>query len=121
MLMHPEYGLWHAYRVAIALPETVLTQQPESTEQQHACDTCATQPCYSSCPVGAFANDHYDVDRCVSYLSETPQAQCNQTGCIARMSCPEAAQHRYSQSHAAFHIKQFVKARMAAKSNAGDK
>ena len=114
MLLHPEYGLWHAYRFAVALSDVLFDKQTNRSLQQHACDTCQAQPCYSACPVDAFLNDHYDVDRCVRYLEANPQAACNYNGCLARLSCPEAEQHRYLQPHAEFHISQFLKARLKA-------
>jgi len=113
LLMHPEYGLWHAYRLAIVLPEELFDQRTRSIQQTNACDSCQDQPCYGTCPVDAFVNNQYHVDQCVQFLASNPQAQCNQTGCMARMSCPEATQHRYVQLHAKFHITQFVKARIA--------
>ncbi len=112
MLLHPEYGLWHAYRFAVALPDVLFDTQSNKLPLRHACDTCEEKPCYSACPVDAFLNNHYDVDRCVSHLDANPQAVCNHDGCLARMSCPEAMEHRYVQPHAAFHISQFLKARL---------
>ncbi len=112
MLLHPEYGLWHAYRFAIALPDALFDSTIHCSKQQHACDSCKDQPCYSACPVDAFFNDNYDVDRCVRYLNDNPEAACNKNGCMARMSCPEAEQYRYVQPHAEFHISQFLKARL---------
>ncbi len=120
LLLHPEFGLWHAYRLALAFPNTLFDEADAVTAQTHACDTCKTQPCYSTCPVDAFADDHYDVDRCVLYLDDNPQAECNQRGCLARMSCPEAVAYRYEQPHAAFHMKQFVTARIKTIKKAHD-
>lgn len=111
LLLHPEFGLWHAYRLALAFPDTLFDEKNAATEQAHACDTCKAQPCHGACPVGAFSDGHYDVDRCVSYLDANPQAECNKTGCLARMSCPEGAPFRYEQAHATFHMRQFVIAR----------
>ena len=117
MLLHPEYGLWHAYRFAVALPVVLFDKQTDESLPLHACDTCLDQPCYSVCPVGAFANNHYDVDRCVRYLDANPHAACNRDGCMARMNCPKAEEHRYIQPHAEFHISQFLKARLKALSD----
>ena len=122
ILLHPDYGLWHAYRLAIAFPDELVDvpvdalwdHQVANQPHRHACDTCQDQPCYNACPVDAFANDHYDVNRCVRYLDANPRATCNHSGCMARMSCPEAEQYRYVQPHALFHISQFVKARLNA-------
>ena len=108
LLLHPEFGLWHAYRLALAFPSVMFDEAHAVSEQAHACDICKVQPCYGACPVGAFADDHFDVKRCVTYLDANPQAECNLRGCLARLSCPEGAQFRYEQPHATFHMKQFV-------------
>ncbi|MEE9334565.1 MAG: hypothetical protein V3U65_10790 [Granulosicoccaceae bacterium] len=120
MLLHPEFGLWHAYRFALALPYDLFDKQTNNLQQRHACDTCKDQPCYSACPVEAFVNGHYDVNRCVRYLDANPQGTCNHSGCMARMSCVEAEQHRYLQPHAEFHINQFLKARLKVLSDIPD-
>lgn len=112
LLMHPEYGLWHAYRMALAFADRIALDELV-TDATHACDTCKDHPCQSSCPVDAFSDNHYDVGRCVRYLNDNKDADCNRYGCLARRSCPEGTQYRYEQAHAQFHMKQFVSARIA--------
>lgn len=111
ILMHGDYGLWHAYRFAIALPASSelldLLVKPEGTAT-HACDHCTSKPCLHSCPVNAFSDGGYDVAACTIYLQDNDSADCHRLGCLARGACPEAPHWRYEPAHAQFHIKQFV-------------
>ena len=54
ILMHPEYGLWHAYRGALLFDEALaaedLNQEPENPI--HLCALCDRKPCLDACPVG---------------------------------------------------------------------
>ncbi len=116
MLIHPEYGLWHAYRFAIALPKNALSEQAllslskPAIAAQTACDHCQTQSCLSSCPVDAFTAEGYDVKRCFDYLDSHRNAECHQQGCQARTACPEGADYLYTLEHAVFHMRQFYNA-----------
>lgn len=107
LLMHPQYGLWHAYRFAIA-----LSYQPEGIDQQieesHACDRCEQKPCLGGCPVNAFTEEGYDVARCFQFLQQHPEAACHSQGCQARSACPEGTNYRYLPDHAAFHMEKFT-------------
>jgi hypothetical protein len=109
--IHPEYGLWHAYRAAILLREAVDLPR---TEQPHPCDTCVDRPCLTRCPVGAFSTNGYDVDRCVDHVValQYEPGSCSDVGCLARLACPVGAAWRYRAEHARFHMTAFVTARM---------
>ena len=110
MLLHPGYGLWHAYRFAIALPNHVDGVEARSSlppDRTHACDGCVGRPCLKTCPVNAFDGERYDVERCFHYLRQHPDAPCHRQGCQARAACPEGKGYRYEESHAAFHMKKF--------------
>jgi hypothetical protein len=111
--IHPEFGLWHAYRAAILLPDEL--NLPEPQWRSHPCDTCAERPCLSACPVGAFTGTAYEVDRCVDHVVLTKQDDqaCSQRGCLARIACPVGVAWRYAPDHAAFHMDAFVTARLA--------
>ena len=111
--IHPEFGLWHAYRAAILLP--IELDLPKPLAQSHPCDTCADRPCLSACPVGAFTGTAYEVDHCVDHVTSTKNDAegCFQRGCQARLACPVGAAWRYDPEHAAFHMEAFVAARLA--------
>ena len=108
MLIHPQYGLWHAYRFAIAFPGEIkgLPSPPDATD---VCARCAEQPCLSACPVSAFDGDNYDVERCYGYLANHPDSKCLTHTCEARFACPEGGAFNYEQDHARFHMSAFYR------------
>lgn len=112
--IHPEYGLWQAYRFALALPSfsdddargfTQVAQMPSAD----LCLQCDGQPCLSACPVEAFTGTTYKVDACAAHLHGPEGAACMQAGCLARRACPVAVEHRYVPEHAAFHMAAFAR------------
>ena len=112
MLIHPDWGLWHSYRGALALVERI--DLPGPSDRPSPCDTCAAKPCLSACPVGAFALERYDVDRCVAHLRADAGRECMELGCRAREACPVGADHRYGREQASFHMRAFLASRNAA-------
>ena len=57
ILMHPEYGLWHAYRGALLFETAISIQLPE--KPIHLCDLCVGKPCLKACPVGAHSESGF--------------------------------------------------------------
>jgi hypothetical protein len=114
--IHPEFGLWHAYRAAILLHGMIELPRQEQT---HPCDTCADRPCLTHCPVNAFSPAGYEVDRCVDHVVavQNESGSCSEVGCLARLACPVGTAWRYRPEHARFHMRAFVKARMRPKVN----
>ncbi|WP_420347450.1 ferredoxin [Pelagibius sp.] len=108
MLIHPVYGLWHAYRGALALPETLAL--PHERPAAHPCDTCAEKPCLSACPVDAFSESGCDVPACVGHLRVAAGDDCLTGGCLARRACPVGSEYLYAPPQAAFHMQAFVAA-----------
>lgn len=108
MLIHPQFGLWHAYRFALAL-DAPLAGAP-SAAAEGICRRCRLQPCLRACPVNAFGEAGYDVESCFRYLQSNPESKCMAEGCQARVACPEGAAYRYAAPHAAFHMRAFVAA-----------
>lgn len=117
--VHPEFGLWHAYRAALLLPVELKLPEPQS--RGHPCDTCIERPCLTACPVGAFTGTRYEVDHCVDHVVSTKEDHraCFQRGCLARIACPVGAAWRYEPEHAAFHMHAFVTARLADRESRG--
>ena len=100
--------------VALALPIGFELPDTHGTSAS-PCIECTGKPCLSACPVAAFGSHEYRVDDCIDHLSADPAALCHREGCLSRMACPVGASHRYSPPQARFHMKSFVRARMAAR------
>lgn len=111
--IHPEFGLWHAYRFALVLPVLSIqdasgmaaAQQPGAPD---ICLRCDGQPCLHACPVQAFTGPAYQVDTCSAHLHRSDGRACMDNGCLARRACPVGADHRYQPEHAAFHMRAFA-------------
>ncbi len=118
--IHPDYGLWHAYRFALAMPELHADDQvgqeqtlPPVLQPVSAdiCLQCDGQPCLHACPVNAYSGTSFAVDHCRTNL-HTPQGQeCMQGGCLARNACPVGRKYAYQPEHAAFHMRAFLPSR----------
>lgn len=106
MLIHPVYGLWHAYRGAVLFGDVTLSQRVEKLS--HPCDTCVEKPCLSACPVGAFSGDGYDVASCRSHLATDKGADCLDGGCLARRACPIGREFAYAPEQMRFHMRAFA-------------
>jgi len=108
ILVHPDYGLWHAYRGALAFAEWLAL--PPRTERPRPCDSCADRPCLSACPVGAFSGQAYDVPACIGHISGPAGETCMAGGCLARRACPVGTAFGYGAAQARFHMKAFLAA-----------
>jgi ferredoxin len=109
MLIHPEYGLWHSYRGALAFEEAFAI--PPLAPGPSPCESCMTQPCLSACPVGAFSDNGYDVAGCAAHLRSERGQACVEGGCLARSACPVGAEYAQAEEQARFHLKAFLAAR----------
>ena len=109
LLIHPQWGLWHSYRGALALGEHV--DLPPLPSVPSPCENCAGKPCLGTCPVGAFSAQGFEVARCVGHLRGRVDNLCLATGCMARSACPVGPSHRHEARQAAFHQQAFLRAR----------
>ncbi|MEM7429974.1 MAG: hypothetical protein AAF441_28230 [Pseudomonadota bacterium] len=109
MNIHPDYGLWHAFRGALAVPAALDLPDPDG--RPSPCDACTQRACLSTCPVGAFDGRSYDVDRCAAHIATPAGADCLNRGCRARLACPAGADYRYLPEQAHFHMSAFLAAR----------
>lgn len=112
--MHPRFGLWHADRFALLLPDLVpgdLDAVPSAAppELSELCLRCSGQPCLQACPVDAFTPGAYAVDACAAHLQGLAGDDCMQGGCLARRACPVGVPYRYAPEHAAFHMRAFAR------------
>ena len=104
--IHPQHGLWHAYRFALALPLAPASQT--TAQPADLCLSCSGQPCLQACPVGAYTGAAFLLDACASHLHSSQGAHCMQSACLARRACPVAPELRYTEEHAAFHMRAFA-------------
>ncbi len=108
-LIHPAYGLWHAYRAALVFEKTI--EVPDLVSGTSPCQSCVDQPCLTACPVDALKPQHYNVPLCVDHLGSDPTPYCRNAGCQARHACPVGQSYAYQQDHARFHMNKFIESR----------
>ncbi len=107
-LIHPDYGLWHAYRGALAFAQSIGL--PPADERPCPCDTCADKPCLATCPVGAFSQHGYDVPACIDHIGGDRGGDCLGGGCLARRACPVGVAYQYAPAQMGFHMRAFLAA-----------
>jgi len=108
ILIHPEYGLWHAYRAALTFERKI--ELPLRTEAKNPCARCNAKPCLKGCPVDAFAKGAYNIPACVRYLDDPLGAVCLNFGCLARHACPVGQDYAPEPAQAHFHMEAFLRA-----------
>jgi len=105
-LIHPDYGLWHAYRAALVFQPGF--DIPDRPSQNAPCDACVDRKCLKTCPVSAYHDGQYDVPACVNHIA-TPEGQtCVDRHCLARRACPVGQAKAYEPAHAQFHMSKFL-------------
>lgn len=107
MLVHHEFGLWHAYRGAFLFDHPVVGL-PVVGGMTSPCISCADQPCLTNCPVHAFTADGYDSSACASHVRSGGDPDCLHDGCAARRACPVGADLVYGSDQMLFHMRAFV-------------
>jgi len=120
ILIHPRYGLWHAYRGALLFSDRLAARRPDATPAEDAgaspCDGCAARPCLSACPVGAFRAPRageparYDAVACAAHVAAPAGVACRTAGCLARRACPVGRTHAYGAAQQRFHMEAFLAA-----------
>lgn len=106
ILMHAEYGLWHAYRGALLFDHEIAVEVPEKTI--HLCDACIGKPCMNACPVDAFSVQGFDYRACLSHVRGPLGDACREGGCLDRNACPYGGAYRYPAEVQAFHMAAFA-------------
>ncbi len=109
ILIHPEYGLWHAYRAALLM--SARLGLPTPIRRASPCEGCAGRPCLTACPVGAFTGSSYRLEECAAHIGAPAGALCMDEGCRARDACPVGRAYRYSPDQIRFHMRAFRRAR----------
>lgn len=99
--IHPEFGLWFAWRAAF-LADTALPATPKKATSS-PCADCIDKPCITACPVRAVsAAQPFAIKACVAHRLSAAPPSCRST-CHARLSCPVGAKYRYSAEQFAYH------------------
>lgn len=106
ILMHPEYGLWHAYRGALLFADEMPI--PELRDPIHLCDLCVGKPCLKSCPVEAYSTHGFGYQACLAHVRGAEGEPCRTGGCLDRNACPYGAGYRYPAEVQAFHMKSYA-------------
>jgi hypothetical protein len=106
LLIHPEYGLWQAFRGALLFARPIEFQRHDVAD--HPCDSCIERPCLSACPINAFDGAGFAVDRCRGYLATEAGETCMHGGCLARLACPVGREYAYLPDQQRFHMAAFA-------------
>ena len=118
ILIHPEFGLWHAFRAVLVFDDPVEVLQSYVSKhyieevQNHPCNDCLEKPCLSSCPVGAIDENGLNPSTCFAHLKTGSDPNCLATGCEARNACPVGSANRYCQEQIQFHMKHYYGGRL---------
>lgn len=110
ILMHPEFGLWHAYRGALLFDRELAAEEGAQRPENplHICDACIGKPCLNACPAGAFG-DGFDYRACGAHIGSREGAACMEEGCLARNACPHDG-FRYGVDFQGFLMRAFRRA-----------
>lgn len=111
LLIHPRFGLWHAYRGAFVFDGEIAGVPAVDRGIESPCVSCLGQPCLTACPVDAFTADGYDVEACADHLRGGAEPACRVVGCHARTACPVGVEFTYGDDQMRFHMGAFAAAR----------
>ncbi len=89
-----EWGTWYAYR-AVMLADTNFLPTT-AVDRNNPCTSCQDKPCITHCPAGALDGEQFSLNKCISYRQQA-DSRCQFT-CLARISCPVGAEHRYDEA-----------------------
>lgn len=106
ILMHPRWGLWHAYRGALLFDRPLGLAEPGQIE--HLCDSCVGKPCVRACPVYAYTADRFDHTACLDHVRGAKGAACRTGGCLDRNACPYSDGYRYPIDMQAFVMRAYA-------------
>lgn len=105
ILMHPRFGLWHAYRGALLFDSVISVEPTENVI--HLCDACVGKPCKRACPVDAHLGDGFAYEACLDHVRSANGTACLSGGCLDRDACPHV-EWRYPAEAVAFHMVAFA-------------
>jgi len=97
--INAEWGSWYAYRAAL-LTDTRF-KATQAIKSNSPCKGCESKVCIEHCPANACDNDSFNMNACMTYR-KAEGSKCRET-CLARISCPVASEHRYSEQQINYH------------------
>ena len=103
--INAEWGSWYAYR-AVLLTDTQF-EPTQVINTSSPCNTCESKVCIKQCPANACSIDSFNMDACIHYR-KSEDSKCKET-CLARISCPVASKHRYSEPQLSYHYSASLK------------
>ncbi len=106
LMIHPRFGLWHAYRAALCFAERL--EVPPRDDVASPCETCEAQPCLQVCPADAFGPTSFDAKACLAHVEGASGGACRAGGCMARRACPVGREYLYPRPAQAFHTAAFI-------------
>ena len=110
--IHPEHGLWFAYRAVVAINSDITGGADATADPANGirvsdspCIRCVDQPCIKSCPPQALSTDGPpDLKACVNFRS-ADQSPCAER-CLARQQCPVGRQSIYADDQIRYFYRQ---------------
>lgn len=119
--IHPDWGLWFAYR-ALILVEAGWQPTEALTPASNVCAECASQACLQACPPSALSESAApDLLACARYrvfghenhggddAGTATESRCATT-CLARCACPVAPSQRYTDDQINHHYSRALSA-----------
>ena len=105
ILMHPDFGLWHAYRGALLFSRPLGAAA--AVAKAHLCDGCTDKPCLTACPVAAHSGAGFAYADCLAHVRGAAGGACRERGCLDRNACPYGTSYRYPREVQQFHMAAF--------------
>lgn len=98
--LHPEFGPWIAFRVALLVDELIDSAGPAI--QFNPCPACTARTCLKACPVSTVSVERrWDMAKCLTHRVEAEQDCISR--CHARTACVVGPEHIYTDEELAYH------------------
>lgn len=99
--IHPQFGLWFAYRV-LCWTDAPIDVNSDIDSQSSPCASCQDKPCVRVCPAGAVsANSSFDLKSCAEFRLQENSICADR--CLARLACPVGTSYQHSQEQHGYH------------------